>query len=454
MSTADIGQRLEALPPLPAHARWATLIGIGCSLDGFTTLVIAVAVSVLVSSLHFDFSQVGLLISAGFMGMFVGALGAGALSERFGRRTVFAACVALFGGLSLVAAAAWSFESLFVLRLVQGLGLGGAVPVGAALVAELLPASARGRTFSFAFALLFSVGYVLAPAFGFVFIRVFGPEIGWRALFGFAGLALPFGIALRFLLPESPRWLASRGRDADADAIVARMEADAARLNRAMSPVGGVTAPRVRAGLGEIFTSEHRGRLLLVCTLFFAIYFVQYGLTGWLPTLYVKLAHLDPQFALLLSLVTGIATLIAAAIFALTVDRIGRKLWFLIGFGLSVGGLMAGLAAIGGLQAGRWEGLFWATLVTAAGGSVNSGLIYLYAPRALSDPYAKLGDIDRFGVQPLWQHCRTRRHRYTAAVRCRPWRGARAARRGQCYRLRRCAAVRGRNQTTLARIDS
>ena len=381
MTPDDIGRRLEAMPPIGAHWRWASLIGIGCSLDGFTTLVVAVAMTVLVSSLHFEFSQIGLLISAGFIGMFVGALCGGALSERLGRRTVFAACVALFGALSLVAAGAWNFETLFWLRLVQGVGLGGAVPVGAALVAELLPARARGRTFSFAFALLFSIGYVLAPLFGFVFIQLLGPEAGWRALFVFAGLALPFGIALRFALPESPRWLASRGRTAEAEAIVARLEAGAAAHGLTLQrDSGGVTSRAPNARLGEIFSGEHRARLLLVWALFFAIYFVQYGLTGWLPTLYVKMAHLTPSFALLLALVNGLATLAAAVVFALTVDRVGRKAWFGIGFGLSVAGLVAALATLGGLACGQWQRFFAATLVTAAGGSVNSGLIYLYAP--------------------------------------------------------------------------
>lgn len=378
---AHIRRRIEEVPPLPIHTRWALLIGAGGLLDGFTTLTVAVALTVLVPALHLDFGQVGLLISAAFIGMFLGALGAGAASERFGRRTVFVACVSLFGTLSLLGAAAWDFESLFVARVIQGLGLGGAVPVGAALVAELLPASARGRTFGLGYGLLFSLGYVLAPLVGFLFIAGLGPGAGWRGLFLFAGLALPFGIALRWALPESPRWLASRGRSAEAAATVDRLHAAAMARGVPLVPVRPTAPGLVPKGrLTEIFTRAHRGRLLLVWWLFFVIYFVQYGLTSWLPTLYVQKGHIDAPFALILALLTGMATIAAAVGFALTVDRIGRRAWLRVGFGLTTVGLIAGMVAVGPLGLTSWPALFVPALVIAVGGSVNSGLIYLYAP--------------------------------------------------------------------------
>jgi len=161
-------------------------------LDGFTTLTVAAALTVLITTLHIDFARVGLLISASFGGMFVGAIVLGAASERFGRRRIFVFTVATFGLLSILAACAWNFASLFWLRAIQGLGLGGAVPVAAALIAECLPARVRGKTFSLTYALLFALGYVLAPLAGLVCIGLFGPEVGWRALFMLAGLALPF----------------------------------------------------------------------------------------------------------------------------------------------------------------------------------------------------------------------------------------------------------------------
>jgi MFS transporter, putative metabolite:H+ symporter len=380
-SVAEIIQRLERIPPLSIHSRWATWVGIGCFLDGFTTLTVAAALPVLVSSLHIDFAKVGLLISAAFIGMFVGAIVFGAASERWGRRSMFAASVASFGLLSIVAAFAWNFSSLFWLRVIQGFGLGGAVPVAAALIAECLPASVRGKMFSLTYALLFSLGYVIAPLAGLVCIALFGAEWGWRALFGLAGLAFPFGIAVRRLLPESPRWLATRGRLKEADAVVARLEDSARSQGRALL----ATAPlapldRQRTRLSEVIGGEYRARALLIWSLFFSIYFVQYGLNAWLPTLYVKVGGLAPQFALALAVANGCVTLGAAVVFGISVDRLGRRRWFMVGFALSLIGIVWGIVALGGLKLTAWPVLFSAALLMTAGSGVNAGSIYLYAP--------------------------------------------------------------------------
>lgn len=399
----QITRRLEALPPLPIHFRWATVVGVGCFLDGFTTLIVAAALPVLIPTLHIDYTHVGLLISASFFGMLVGAIAFGAASERYGRRSVFVFTVALFGVLSFLGMLAWNFESLFWLRVIQGLGLGGAIPVAAALMAECLPARVRGTTFSLTYALLFALGYVVAPLAGLLCIRVFGPEMGWRALFGLAGLALPFAFIARRILPESPRWLASRGRLTEAMGLIQRLENDARErgipLEPASSdserqaavgpgPVGDVepsTAPdtqyrRPTTAFAEAFQRKYLGRTLLVCVLFFTIYFVQYGLNAWLPTLYVKVGGLAPQYALGLAVANGCIALGSAVIFGLTVDRIGRKTWFIVGFTLSLAGAVWAMAALTGLRLGTWPVLFSAAVLLTAGTSVNAGSIYLYAP--------------------------------------------------------------------------
>ena len=381
LSAAQITQRLEQIPPMSIHSRWATWVGIGCFLDGFTTLTVAAAMTVLMTSLRIDFAKVGLLISAAFFGMFVGAIICGAVSERLGRRTVFAWSVGLFGLLSIFAAFSWDFTSLFWLRVVQGFGLGGAVPVAATLVTECLPASVRGRTFSLNFAVLFALGFVVAPLAGLACIGVFGAELGWRALFGLAGLAFPFGIAIHWLLPESPRWLATQGRLPEADAIVRRLEGAALVRGLPLANHGpSVAFDRRRTRLSEVFAGEYRARTLLVWSLFFTIYFVQYGLNAWLPTLYVKIGGLAPQFALMLTVINGCVTLAAALLFGLTVDRIGRKRWFALGFFLSSIGVLWGIIALAVFRITAWPVLFSAAVLMTAGTGVNAGSIYLYAP--------------------------------------------------------------------------
>jgi putative MFS transporter len=381
LSAQDIARRFESVPPLPIHVRWATVIGIGCFLDGFTTLIVAAALPVLISTLHIGYTRVGLLLSAAFFGMFVGAITFGALSERLGRRKVFALSIMMFGTLSICSAFAWNFSSLFWLRVIQGIGLGGAIPVAAALVAECLPARARGRTFSLTYALLFSFGFVLAPLAGVVLIYLFGPALGWRVMFGTAGLALPFGIAASWLLPESPRWLSLNGRLPEAEELVCKLET--AARTKGLSLVAAPSVPPIvkrPTQFSEAFNSTYLRRTILIWMVFLATYFVQYGLNGWLPTLYVKIGGLPPRNALALTVANGCVTLGAAIVFALTVDRIGRKAWLLLGFGLGLFGVVAGIVAVAVFHIAAWPVLFSAALPMTAGIGVNSGLVYLYAP--------------------------------------------------------------------------
>lgn len=376
---AEVTRRLEALPPLPSHLRWATTVSVGCFLDGFTTLVVASALTVLVGTLHIAYAQTGILISAAFIGMFFGAIIFGAASERFGRRTIFVATVMLFGTLSVAAAFAWDFASLFWLRVVQGLGLGGAVPVGAALIVECLPASARGRTFSLNFSILFALGFVVAPLMGFLLISLLGPELGWRALFAAGGLAVPYGIFAWCALPESPRWLASRGHYKAAFAVVDRLEEEAKRNGLTLSVEGAGPPPSGKGTrLSEAFGKAYYKRTLLVWTLFLTVSFVQYGFNAWLPTLFVKLGGLPPQYALALTVVNGCVIVGVTLLFALTVDRVGRKTWIQIGYALSLVGILIGMVCVSVLHITTWPVLFFAALFMTTGSGVNAGAIYLY----------------------------------------------------------------------------
>jgi len=219
------------------------------------------------------------------------------------------------------------------------------------------------------------------PLAGLACIGVFGAELGWRALFGLAGLAFPFGIAIHWLLPESPRWLATQGRLPEADAIVRRLEGAARARGLPLANHGpSVAFDGRRTRLSEVFAGEYRARTLLVWSLFFTIYFVQYGLNAWLPTLYVKVGGLAPQIALMLAVINGCVTLAAALLFGLTVDRIGRKRWFALGFSLSSIGVLWGIIALAVFRITAWPVLFSAAVLMTAGTGVNAGSIYLYAP--------------------------------------------------------------------------
>ncbi|HEY2225324.1 MFS transporter [Actinomycetospora sp.] len=378
-ATENTVARLERLPFGRVHLRVATLLGTGTFFDAFDSLVIASVLTVVITSFGVGFGSAGLLISSAYIGQFVGAIVFGALAERYGRRAAFIFSLGSFGLLSLAAALSWNFESLLVFRVLQGVGLGAEVPIAGALFNEFVRGRARGRVVML-YESIFSWGILLAPLIGLLFFTLFGQDLGWRLLFGFGALPLLVAIVAWFRLPESPRWLAERGRAAEAEALLAEMEADARRRGNEL-PAPEVTPPVTPrpTRFGELFSTAYRSRTILSWVTWFCGYFILYGFSTWLPTLYVRLGGLPTGNALALTAVASAIYLIEIYAFAFTVDRVGRKPWFVAGFAVSVLGAAVGAIAIA-LGAVAWPVLFVAGLLMGLGISPVTAGLYLYTP--------------------------------------------------------------------------
>jgi MFS transporter, putative metabolite:H+ symporter len=373
----EIVARLERLPFSRSHLRMAAILGTGTFFDAFDSIAIAVALTVIFTSLHIGFVNAGLLISASYVGQLVGALTFGALAERYGRRRTFLLALGSFGLFSVAAAFSWNFESLFAIRLIEGFGLGAEIPLAVSLFNEWIRGETRGRVFIL-FQNAFPFGLFLAPLVGVGLFSLVGRDLGWRVLFGLGGIPLLMAIYGVFKLPESPRWLADKGRLREADMLVARLEAE--------HPAGSLSQPEVRyradvgsTRLAELFSRRYLRRTVLTSVQFFACYFANYGYTIWLPTLYVQLGHLPPERGLLLTAVHNALTLIVNIFLAGLFDSVGRKPLFSIGFLVAALGALLGFAMV---QAGitGWPTLFTVSIIMILGVGVSNIGGYLYAP--------------------------------------------------------------------------
>ncbi|MEN3266560.1 MFS transporter [Pseudonocardia sp.] len=371
--------RLERLPFGRVHFRVASLLGVGTFFDAFDSLVIATVLTVVITAFHVDFAYAGLLISVAYVGQFVGAIVLGAVAERYGRRTAFVISLGTFGLLSMAAGLAWNVESLLVLRLLQGIGLGAEVPIAGALFNEFVRGHSRGRAVMI-YESIFSWGILLAPLIGLLFFTLFGPELGWRLLFVFGAIPLAVAVIAYFKLPESPRWLAEQGRFAEAGRLLDEMEADARARGTVLSePEARAPADVKPTRFGELFSTAYRRRTALSWVTWFCGYFILYGFSTWLPTLYVRLGGLATNNALALTAIASALYLIEIYVFALTVDRVGRKPWFVGGFALAVfGGAFGCIAILMGATA--WPVLFVAGLLMGLGISPVTAGLYLYTP--------------------------------------------------------------------------
>lgn len=377
--TEDTVARLERLPFGRVHLRVAALLGTGTFFDAFDSLMIASVLTVVITAFGVDFGVAGLLISSAYVGQFIGALALGALAERYGRRLAFIISLGSFGLLSLAAALSWNVESLLVFRLLQGIGLGAEVPIAGALFNEFVRGRARGRVVMI-YESIFSWGILLAPLIGLLFFALFGEALGWRLLFAFGALPVVVAIVAWFTLPESPRWLAERGRGAEAEALLTEMESDARRRGVELAKPEVSTPVTARpTRFTELFSESYRSRTILSWVTWFCGYFVLYGFSTWLPTLYVRLGGLPTGNALALTALASAIFLVEIYVFAFTVDRVGRKPWFVAGFAVAVLGAVVGAVAIA-LGAVAWPVLFVAGLLMGLGISPVTAGLYLYTP--------------------------------------------------------------------------
>ncbi|HLG70940.1 MAG TPA: MFS transporter [Chloroflexota bacterium] len=373
----EIVARLERLPFSRMHLRMACILGTGTFFDAFDSIAIAVALTVVFTSLHIGFVNAGLLISAGYVGQLVGALLFGALGEMYGRRRTFLLALASFGLFSVVAAFAWSFESLLVIRVIEGFGLGAEIPLAVSLFNEWIRGRTRGRVFIL-FQNTFPLGLMLTPLIGAALFGLVGRDAGWRVLFAFGGIPLLMAIYGWFKLPESPRWLADKGRIAEADRLVSELESNYPPESLA-KPEAHYRADIRPTRFGEPFSPAYLRRTILVSVQFFACYFANYGYTIWLPTLYVQLGHLPPERGLILTAFHNLATIIMNLFLANLFDTVGRKTLFSLGFLFAACGALLGWIMVQLGQTG-WQTLFIVSLIMVLGVGVSNIGAYLYAP--------------------------------------------------------------------------
>ena len=275
------------MPWNPFHWRLLITSGIGWSFDAMDVILISFLLAPIRDEFGLDATRTGLIASAGFVGMFLGAAVSGRLADRYGRRNVFQVTLIVFSIGSLLSAAAPSFELLLAARVVTGLGLGGELPVVSTLVSEYAPRASRGR-FIVLLESFWAYGTILA---GVVALLVL-PAFGWRAAFLVGALPALYVAYLRRALPESPRYLAEHGRIAEADAVVRRVERESGgaliTVSRPVAPerpAADAAQQAQRAWIGSLFAPRYARRTVMLWILWFGITFTYYGMFTFLPSL-------------------------------------------------------------------------------------------------------------------------------------------------------------------------
>ena len=281
--------RLDCLRVSPFHRRTAALLAYVFFFELGDLNSFAYAAPALRQQWHLSIDTIATITSASFVGMFVGAMSAGTLSDHIGRKRALVATTLWYSSMSLLNAWAWSVPSLFAARLLTGAGLSGMTVVAMTYIGEMFPSRVRG-----AFqARILMFGLIGIPATAYV-ARFTVPQAdwGWRAVFIWGSLAVFFPLFAR-RLEESPRWLEHRGRHDEAEAVLTRIERESGRADNSSALEGGSfqtrqvnqDAARESIGVKGLIRSGAGGRALLLISVWFCQTLGFYGFNAWVPTL-------------------------------------------------------------------------------------------------------------------------------------------------------------------------
>ena len=317
--------RLDKVPLGKFHRKLILVSGIGWMFDSLDVGLISFVVATLAREWKLSPTEVAWLISIGLLGMLVGAGTAGSLADRWGRKTMFQATLLIFSLATGLCGLAWSYASLICARFLVGFGLGGELPIASTLVSEFSPAKFRGRVIVILES-FWAYGWVLAALVAFFII----PKFGWRIAFLLGTLPAFYTFVLRRGIPESPRFLLSKGRTSEAVAVV-RMVEKAAGLNPADEPVpeaqaesAGQPAEASGSRFVELWRRPYLRRTIMLWIMWFTIIFSYYGIFTWLPTLLTGSGRgLTKSFEYVL--IITLAQIPGYFSAAYLVDRLGRK---------------------------------------------------------------------------------------------------------------------------------
>ncbi len=273
-STGGASTVLETLPLSRWHRLIVVVVGIGSFFDLYEVFLGGVLAPILAKEFALGSIGKAAVVGSGFLGMFVGANVLSVLADRLGRRRVFLLNLLTYSLFSLLSAFSPNIEVFLVLRFLAGVGLGSELVLVDTYLAEFLPAPVRGRYIAWAYTVGF-LGVPVAALLGgkLVAAQEIAGIAGWRWLLVAGALGAVFVLWMRRVLPESPRWLESRGRGDEAVAVVrhiaVRAGAPEAAENlpeRAAAPPPD-TGPRARSTsevLRIAFTGEYRKRTIML----------------------------------------------------------------------------------------------------------------------------------------------------------------------------------------------
>lgn len=319
-ATVDVDRVLEA-----AKLRGPALVVLLCAastliLDGFDIQAVGFVAPALVGDLQVERAALGPALAASLVGMALGAAGIGALGDRWGRRRTLILSTALFGLATLLAAMATSVTTLAIWRFVTGIGLGGALTAATALIAEFSPRKLRPLTIG-----AIQIGVPIGGMLGAMLAAELIPIQGWRSVFVIGG-ALPLLAAavMHFVLPESPRFLATQPQEREALArLLARIDPGGRYSTNDVFVLGEEPRP-AESGVRGLFSPQLRWDTAVVSLAFLTNMYAVYAFFSWAPLVLTSLGF-ELVTAVRGALVFNLAGIVGVIAISWLLSRVGSR---------------------------------------------------------------------------------------------------------------------------------
>jgi len=313
----SLGSRLDRLPWSGRHTAILLALGAGWLFDSLEVQLFSSAVGPLGDHFGASVTARDAVLAVWLVGILLGALLGGPLTDRFGRRRLFVATPIWYAGFTVLTGLAPTLGGVYLLRFAAALGVGAEYAIVNTAIAEFMPARVRGRA-NAAVMNFWPAGAILGALLAYLILDVAAPgaAASWRYMFVLGGLLALVVLVFRRRVPESPRWLASRGRHSEADAVVSRLEAAGGqRPEREQVPTTEPAPLPRRAALGDLLR-RYPGRAALGALLDLAEAFGYYGLFALLSVVVLPQVHISQRqipFCYIVGNVGALASYSAAA---------------------------------------------------------------------------------------------------------------------------------------------
>jgi putative MFS transporter len=333
---AFVGNALDEAKISPLHRKVVALIAAGYFFDVIDFTVFGSLVPYILKSGFATGPEVAAVGSATVFGMFLGTAGQGEFSDRFGRRFIYQFNLLLFGVFTLLGALAPNVTLLVICRFIAGLGLGAEQPLAFAYAGEYSPKAIRGRVLAIVHfiggACVWPIGTALVLFFGSSFAD---PGHAWRGVWLFVGIGALIVWVLRFVLPESPRFLATHGKGQQALDVLNRLGISTPPL----SSLSTDAASNTKSDPFGIVFSQFPTRVIAGMICFTAFFGVAIGLGAWLPNM-MNAKGFTVTKSLQYTLVMNFAVPCASLFMMYALDKYGRKITSVFAF------ICAGIMAV------------------------------------------------------------------------------------------------------------